>query len=141
MTIDTSVELDLDRQQQAKEYARLRRRLSLLSMGIGVVGILILLFTNLGIWIADKLQFLSWQPIPGWFPVQILVYVLILFLGFEIITFPITYYRGFVIVSAPKPQNSERGKVLPHRYGLSTMSLRGWLADLFKGLEIGRAHV
>ena len=116
------VELDLDRQQKAKEYARIRRRLSYVSMGIGVIGVFILLFTNLGIWLGDQLQALSWQPIAGWFPIQILVYFLILILAYEIITAPIAYYSGFV---------------LPHRYGLSTMSLRSWLGDLFKGLALG----
>jgi STE24 endopeptidase len=29
------------------------------------------------------------------------------------------------------------GYVLPHRFGLSTMTFRGWLGDLFKGLGIG----
>ena len=116
------VELDLDRQQKAKEYARIRRCLSFVSMGIGVIGVFILLFTNLGIWLGDQLQALSWQPIAGWFPVQILVYFLILILAYEIITAPIAYYSGFV---------------LPHRYGLSTMSLKSWLGDLFKGLALG----
>ncbi len=116
------VELDLDRQQKAKEYARIRRRLSFVSMGIGVIGVFILLFTNLGIWLGDQLHALSWQPIAGWFPIQILVYFLILILAYEIITAPIAYYSGFV---------------LPHRYGLSTMSLRSWLGDLFKGLALG----
>jgi len=116
------VELDLDRQEKAKEYARIRRRLSFVSIGIGVIGVFILLFTNLGIWLGDQLQALSWQPIAGWFPVQILVYFLILILANEIITAPIAYYSGFV---------------LPHRYGLSTMSLKSWLGDLFKGFVLG----
>ncbi len=91
------VELDLDRQQKAKEYARIRRRLSYVSMGIGVIGVLILLFTNLGIWLGDQLQALSWQPVAGWFPIQILAYFLILILAYEIITAPIAYYSGFVL--------------------------------------------
>lgn len=121
ITHPQQVELDAERQQKAKEYARIRRRLSFVSMGIGVVGILIFLFTNLGIWLRDQLQALSWQPIAGWFPWQILVYFLILILGYEIITAPIGYYSGFI---------------LPHRYGLSTMTLKGWLGDLFKGLVL-----
>lgn len=122
ITKPNQVELDAERQQKAKEYARIRRRLSFVSMGIGVIGVLIFLFTNLGIWLRDQLQALSWQPIAGWFPWQILVYFLILILGYEIITAPIGYYSGFI---------------LPHRYGLSTMTLKGWLGDLFKGLVIG----
>jgi len=122
ITKPEQVELDAERQRKAKEYARIRRRLSFVSMGIGVAGILIFLFTNLGIWLRDRLQVLSWQPIAGWFPWQILVYFLILILGYEIITAPIGYYNGFI---------------LPHRYGLSTMTLKGWLGDLFKGLVLG----
>jgi len=122
ITKPEQVELDAERQRKAKEYARIRRRLSFVSMGIGVAGVLIFLFTNLGIWLRDQLQVLSWQPIAGWFPWQILVYFLILMLGYEIITAPIGYYSGFI---------------LPHRYGLSTMTLKGWLGDLFKGLVLG----
>jgi len=90
MTV-TSVELDLNRQQEAKAYARIRRRLSYITMGIGVIGIIILLFTNLGIWLANQLHTLSWQPVTGWFPLQILAYFLILMLAYEIITAPIAY--------------------------------------------------
>jgi len=122
ITKPEQVELDAERQRKAKEYARIRRRLSFVSIGIGIAGILIFLFTNLGIWLRDQLQVLSWQPIAGWFPWQILVYFLILMLGYEIITAPIGYYNGFI---------------LPHRYGLSTMTLKGWLGDLFKGLVLG----
>ncbi len=126
MEIDTTqpqpAELDAERQQKAKEYARIRRRLSFVSMGIGVAGIFIFLFTNLDIWLRDALQPLSWQPIAGWFPWQILAYFLILILGYQLIIAPIAYYSGFV---------------LPHRYGLSTMTLKGWLGDLFKGLVLG----
>src|SRR5579875_735924 len=129
--------IDEDRQQKAREYHRLRMLLSLSSMGIGALGVFILLFSGLGIWLADLLRGLSWQPVSGWYPLQILVYFVILMLGYGIITFPISFYRDFVIVSSPKSANSERGKVLPHRYGLSTQSLRGWLADLFKGLALG----
>jgi Zn-dependent protease with chaperone function len=116
------IELDLERQQKAKEYARIRRGLSFVSLGIGVVGVFILLFTNLASWLGERLQGLSWQPGTGWFPLQVLVYFLILLLGYEIITGPIAYYSGFV---------------LPHRYGLSTMPLKSWLGDLFKGLALG----
>ncbi len=123
MTV-ASVELDPERQLKAREYARIKRRLSYLTMGIGAVGIIILLFTNLGIWLANQLHALSWQPVAGWYPFQILAFFLILMLAYEIITAPIAYYSGFV---------------LPHRYGLSTMTLGSWLADLFKGLALSLA--
>src|SRR5260370_26797092 len=92
ITKPEQVELDAERQRKAKKYARIRRRLSFVSTGIGVAGILIFLFTNLGIWLRDQLQVLSWQPIAGWFPSKILVYFLFLILGYEIITASIGYY-------------------------------------------------
>src|SRR5258708_30707206 len=122
ITKPEQVELDAERQRKAKEFGGIRGRLSFVSIGIGVAGILIFLFNNLGIWLRDQLQAMSWQPIAGWFPWQILVYFLILMLGYEIITAPIGYYNGFI---------------LPHRYGLSTMTLKGWLGDLFKGVFLG----
>jgi STE24 endopeptidase len=52
---------------------------------------------------------------------QVLFYFLVLMLGYEVLTAPLAYYGGYV---------------LPHRYGLSTMTLPAWLADLFKGLVL-----
>ena len=120
--IEQHIEIDTERQQKAKEYARTRRRLSFVNMAIGVAGVIILLATNLNSWLRNLLQPLGWQPIAGWFPWQVLVYFLILILSYEVLTAPLAYYGGFV---------------LPHRYGLSTMTLKGWLGDLLKGLVLG----
>lgn len=116
------MEIDEKRQQKAREYARIRLRLSLVDMGIAAVGVIVILVSGLGIWWANVLRPLSWQPLAGWFPVQILVYFLALMPGYQLITAPLGYYSGYV---------------LPHRYGLSTQSLRGWLADQGKGLALG----
>src|SRR5258708_40183620 len=107
-----------ERQQKAREYARIRRRLSFVSLAIGVVGVIILIFTNLDTWLRYILRPLAWQPFPGWFPWQILVYFLILMLGYQLITTPLSYFGGVV---------------LPPRYGLSTIRLKSWASDLFKG--------
>jgi STE24 endopeptidase len=115
-------ELDPDRQKKARTYARIRRRLSYVDMAIAAVGIIIFLTTDLKFWLRDSLHVLSWQPISGWYPWQVLVYFLILMVGYQIITAPISYYSGFI---------------LPHRYGISTMTLNGWLADLLKALVLG----
>ena len=117
-------ELDTERQQQARAYARLKRRLSFVGMGISTLGVLLLLLSGLGIWLRSTLQlptWLSWQPATGWYPLQILAYFVIIYLVYEIITAPLSYYSGYI---------------LPHRYGLSTMSLSAWLKDLFKGLGL-----
>src|SRR5437879_1099461 len=116
------MELDVDRQRQAREYARTRRRLSFVSMGIAAVGIIFVFLSGLDTGLRDLLQPLTWQPISGWYPWQVLAYFLVLMLAYEILTAPLSYYSGFV---------------LPHRYQLSTMSLKSWLIDLFKGFGLG----
>lgn len=115
------MEIDQERQQKAREYGRIRRRLSLIDLLIAGVGILFVFWTGLDKGLRDLLQFLGWQPVSGWYPLQILFYFLILMLAYQIITAPLSFYSGYT---------------LPHRYGLSTLSLRGWFADLFKGLGL-----
>jgi STE24 endopeptidase len=126
MEIDTKqsqqTELDPERQQQAREYARLRRRLSFISMGVAAIGIIFVFWSGLDTAMRDWLQSLTWQPIAGWYPWQVLVYFLVFMLGYQVITSPLAYFGGFV---------------LPHRYGLSTMTLKSWLIDLCKGLVLG----
>src|SRR2546421_3913013 len=117
-----NVEIDEDRQLKAREYARKRRRLSYIDMGIAAVGIIFVFLSGLDIALRNWLHPLAWQPVAGWYPWQVLVYFLVLMLGYQVITSPLAYYGGFV---------------LPHRYGLSTMTLRSWLIDLFKGLILG----
>ena len=114
-------EIDPDRQQKAREYARIRRQLSIVGIGIAAVAILFIFWTGLDVALRDWLQPLSWQPLRGWYPLQVLIYFLVLMLGYEVLTAPLAYYGGYV---------------LPHRYGLSTMTLPAWLADLFKGLML-----
>ncbi|MFL5586081.1 MAG: M48 family metallopeptidase [Ktedonobacteraceae bacterium] len=114
-------EIDPERQQKAREYARIRRQLSLVGIGIAAIAILFIFWSGLDIALRDWLQPLSWQPLRGWYPLQVLLYFLVLMLGYEVLTAPLAYYGGYV---------------LPHRYGLSTMTLPAWLADLFKGLVL-----
>lgn len=119
------VELDEARQGKAREYARIKRRLSFVGLGISASGIVLLLFSGLGIWLRDVLQnsgWLSWQPVTGWYPLQLLAYFLIIYLIYEVITTPLSYYSGYT---------------LPHRYQLSTLSMKGWLGDVAKSLVLG----
>lgn len=122
------MEIDAERQQQAREYARKRRRISYIDMAIAAAGIILILGTGLDRWLRNVLQsvagnssFLSWQPHPGWYPLQILIYFLILMIGYQLITLPLGYY----------------GFTLSRRYGLSTMKLKGWISDLLKGFALG----
>jgi STE24 endopeptidase len=117
-----STEIDSERQEKAREYALIKRQISLINMGIAAICLIFVFLSGLNIALRDWLQPLSWQPVPNWYPLQVLVYFLALVLAFDILTSPLSYYSGFM---------------LPHRYGLSTMTLKGWLVDLFKGLAIG----
>ncbi|HEY5005645.1 MAG TPA: M48 family metallopeptidase, partial [Ktedonobacteraceae bacterium] len=119
------MEIDAERQLKAREYAKIRRRLSFVDLGIAAVGLLIVFVTGLDKWLRNIIQgisFLSWQPVQGWYPLQILLYFLLAILVYQLITSPLGYYSGFV---------------LPHRYGISTMSLKSWVKDLCKGLGLG----
>src|SRR5258708_28726793 len=90
-------------------------------MGIAAVGIIFVFLSGLDTGLRDWLQPLTWQPVSGWYPWQVLAYFLVLMLAYEILTAPLAYYRGFV---------------LPKRYHLSTMSLKSSLIGLFKGLGL-----
>lgn len=119
------MEIDIERQKKAREYARIRRRLSFVDLGIAAAGLLIVFVTGLDKWLRDTIQgitFLRWQPLSDWYPLQILLYFLIALLVYQFITAPLGYYSGYV---------------LSHRYGLSTMTFQAWLGDLFKGLGLG----
>ncbi len=114
-------QLDEGRQQKAREYGRIRRRLSFVGLGIAALSVLVVLGTGLDKWLRNQLQGLSWQPVHGWFPWQVLVYCVILLIAYQVITLPLGYYSGFV---------------LSHRFGLSTMSRAAWISDLLKGFVL-----
>ncbi len=108
--------IDVERQQQAREYARIRRRLSFINIGISVVAVLLIFLTGFDVWLRNVLLPLNWPPL------IVACYLLVLTIGYTLITAPLSYYSGFV---------------LSHRYGLSTMTLRGWLIDQLKGFVLG----
>jgi len=114
--------LDDARQEKARRYARQRQTLMLINLGISAVVIAVLLFSGLSFWLRDALQFAAgWQPIEGWEPLLITLYLLVLGAAVAIIDAPLTWYSGYV---------------LPHRYGLSTQRPGAWLLDGAKSLAI-----
>ncbi|OGN91928.1 MAG: hypothetical protein A2Z75_00935 [Chloroflexi bacterium RBG_13_50_10] len=102
-------QLDTRRQELAKEYARLMRRLSFVEMAVVGALLLVLVFGGISV----KLSYLLALPQP-WASA---LYFVILAVGLGIITMPLTYYRGFI---------------LPRRYGLSNQNLNAWLKDRAK---------
>jgi Zn-dependent protease with chaperone function len=109
--------LDPERQQQAKQYARIRRRLWLVNQTISAVYALAWLFAGWSIALRDWLATISPNP---WF---LVAGFLIVFGGiFSVLTLPLGYYSGFV---------------LPHRFDQSNQTLRDWIIDQIKGLAVG----
>ena len=113
----SEVTLDPEKQEKAKEYARIRRRLMLGDLALGGVYALLWLVTG---WSTDLRNFLLTYTTNDWLLVAgfMLVFGGIYFL----IDLPLGYYSGFV---------------LPHRYDLSTQTLTGWIGDQVKGVLVG----
>jgi STE24 endopeptidase len=119
MSVTASVELDVDKQRQAKEYARIRRRLFLVDLVIG--GVYTLVWLVFG-WSSELKQALMGYTENQWLLVAGfgLVFGGIYFL----VNLPLGYYSGYI---------------LPHRYDLSNQTLSGWLLDMLKGVLVGGA--
>jgi STE24 endopeptidase len=113
----TEAILDPQKQDQAKEYARLRRRLMLLDLGLAAVYAVLWLAAG---WSAALRDFLYGQTANEWLVVAgfVLVFGGIYFL----IDLPLGYYSGYI---------------LPHRYDLSNQSLGEWFLDQAKGVLVG----
>lgn len=106
--------LDGQRQEKARDYARIRRRLSFFELGLGAFLVLVLLLTPLSIGLRNVLD------LPQ--PLRVALYFAILMISYGILSAPLGFYGGFV---------------LPRRFGLSIQSLRGWLWDGVKGGVLG----
>jgi len=106
--------LDPERQEKAREYDWLSRRLLFLDLGTAFFFLLAVLFTGASAALAYWLSF----PLP-W---AAALYLLILVVGYGVIMGPVSYYEDFV---------------LPRRYGLSNQNLSGWLRDRARALALG----
>jgi STE24 endopeptidase len=105
--------LDVERQKQAKEYARLSRRLFLVDLGLG--GLYVIAWLVFG-WSAGLRDYLLGFTANPW--LLVIGYALVFGGIYYLINLPLAYYEGFV---------------LPQRYGISTQTLRGWVSDQLKG--------
>ena len=112
--------LDPEKQKQAKEYARIRRRLWLVDNLLNALYALAWLFfgwaSALRNWLTDNWSLFN-NP---WLLVPAFVFV---FGGiYSLINLPLGYYSGFV---------------LPHQFGQSNQSFKDWVIDQLKGMAIG----
>lgn len=109
--------LDPERQKQAKQYARIRRRLWLVDTAFSAIYPLAWLFLGWSITLREWVTIFtdSWVLITA-------LYVIVFGGVYSLLTLPLGYYSGFV---------------LPHRFGQSNQSLKDWIIDRIKGLAIG----
>ncbi len=116
VTESEGMSLDPDRQRKAKRYARIQRRLLLVDLGLGGVFGLAWLLSGASLWLRQQVVGLTAQPL-----LVVALYAAVLGAAYGLLDAPLSYYGGFV---------------LPHRYGLSTQTLRAWLWDRVKGAVI-----
>ena len=109
--------LDPEKQKQAKEYARIRRRLWLVDTALSAIYAILWLLLGWSTALRDWLSSYTDNP---WIVVALFV---VIFGGISaILTLPLSYYSGFV---------------LPHRFGQSNQTFKDWVIDQLKGLAIG----
>jgi STE24 endopeptidase len=113
------VEMSAERQERAREYARIRRRLYFARTAAGLIILALLTVTDLSKAVRTRIEDHTTNQ---W--LVVLIYMLIFGVAAEIISFPLSVYSGWH---------------LPRRYGLSHQSFRGWLSDQAKGWLIGGA--
>jgi STE24 endopeptidase len=109
--------LDPEKQKQAKQYSRIRRRLWLVDTLFSAIYALAWLFFG---WSISVREWLTTITTNDWLLVAL--YIIIFGGIFAILNFPLGYYSGFV---------------LPHKFGQSNQSLKDWIVDQLKGLAIG----
>ncbi len=113
----SEVILDAEKQQKAKAYARLSRKLFFVDLAIG--GVYVIAWLIFG-WSIAVTQALSAISTADWFLVAGVAFVFVAIL--YVIDLPLSYYSGYV---------------LPHRFELSTQTIGGWISDQFKEILIG----
>jgi STE24 endopeptidase len=105
--------LDPERQKQASEYARISRRLFLLDLAFGGLYVVAWLAFD---WSAGLRNFLLGWTANDW--LLVIGYAVVFGGIYYLLNLPLSYYEGFI---------------LPHRYGISTQTLAGWVSDQVKG--------
>ena len=112
-----TIRIDPQKQEKAKEYSRISRRLWVLETLWS--GIYACLWLFLG-WAGGLKDILEQQINHFWLLVAVFVILYGLLDG--LLSLPLTWYSGFF---------------LPHRYEMSDQTLKDWILDELKGLAVG----
>ena len=108
--------IDMERQKQARVYARIRRRLMLVDLVMGGVYTAAWLVFGWAVALRSALEGITQNP---W--LLVLLFALVFGGLYTVFELPLSYYSGFV---------------LPHRFGQSNQTLRGWIIDQIKGMLV-----
>ena len=108
---------DPERQIQAQRYARLRRRLIPISLGLGLAWALGWLVSGISVALRQ-----AFTDVGMGRALVITLFAGVFGVGYAIVDLPFSYYGGFV---------------LPHRFGLSNQRRRDWVSDQLKSGLIG----
>jgi len=111
------MQIDPERQKQAKQYARLSRRLMVADLALG--GLYALAWLVFG-WSAALKDVLLNLTTNEW--LLVLLYALVFGGIYYLIDLPLSFYSGYT---------------LPHRFGQSNQDVKGWISDEVKGLVLG----
>jgi STE24 endopeptidase len=109
--------IDPRRQEKAKEYAHINHRLFALDLLLSAAALVFVLLSGISAGLREVVLSISPDP---W--ISIAIYFVAGLAGYGVLFAPLTFYGSYV---------------LPHRYGLSTQALRGWLSDVVKGAALG----
>ncbi len=109
--------LDPEKQKQAKQYSRIKRRLWLVDTIFSAAYVLAWLFFGWSISVRAWLTTFT----DNWLLITALYVIIFGGISF-VINFPLSYYSGFI---------------LPHRFDQSNQMLKDWIMDQLKGLAIG----
>ncbi len=109
--------IDPSRQEKAKIYARIKRRLLLVDLTVGGIYLLAWLLSGASLTLQLLLEQLTTQP---W--LQVLGFAVVLVWIYYLINLPLTYFTQFV---------------LPHRFELSNQTMKGWVKDQFLSILVG----
>jgi CAAX prenyl protease N-terminal, five membrane helices len=112
-----AVTLDPERQEKARQYARIQRRMMLVDLSIGALYLLAWLVFGWSAALAEALAARTSLP-----ALQVAGYAIIFGGGYLLLTLPLSYYEGFV---------------LPHRFDMSNQTRQGWVLDQIKSGLLG----
>jgi STE24 endopeptidase len=113
----TTTTIDPEKQVQARQYARIHRRVWLLDTLLSTLYLLAWLFLG---WAASLAAWLRSFTTNDW----------LLVLGFAVVF-------GGISALLELPLSFYSGYLLPHRFGQSNQDLKSWLVDQLKGAAIG----